>query len=95
MSSNGNAYNNAQSAVLEAYGVTVCSDFPSGPAGQTYFSTYFSRPALYQGSSYHDRNAISPSWSINGPSSKWTAGNGPICGFGNSTTDSTGSSRRT
>lgn len=85
---NGLAFTTAQAGVLEAYNISQCSHFPGGPAGQTYFSTYFSRPRLFQGNSYADRNAVSPTWSLRGPSVfGWT---GPSCGFGSSTVSSAG-----
>jgi len=79
-----NAINAAQPAVLEAYNVTQCADFPSGTG-----STYFSRPTVYQGNSYHDRNLVNPSWTLYGPSTWGWAG--PSCNFGLSATDPTGS----
>jgi hypothetical protein len=77
-------FNAAQSGVLEAYGVSSCSAFPSGSSGWTYFS----QPVMYQGTTYTDRNLIVPAWFLfDYNSTGWT---GPICNFAATTVDSHG-----
>jgi hypothetical protein len=78
------AFNAAQNGVLEAYGVSSCSAFPSGSSGWTYWNA----PNMYQGTSYNDRIAVTPSWFLwdyNG-----TGWSGPICNFSASNVDSIG-----
>lgn len=55
---NGKVFNSAQGGVLEAYGVTKCTDFPA--TGYTIFGT----PTLTQGTatSWKKQTFISPSW---------------------------------
>jgi hypothetical protein len=56
-------FNRAEGAVLEAYSVSNCSDFPSGSTGNTYFSA----PTLFQGTAASDRHAASPFWTTSVP----------------------------
>jgi hypothetical protein len=80
----GDPFNAAQAGVLEAYGVSSCSAFPSGSAGWTYFS----QPVMYQGYTYTDRNVVVPAWFLTDYNSwGWT---GPLCNFAASTVDSHG-----
>jgi len=74
---NTNPFSNVQGGVLEAYGVTQCSDFPSsGP-------TYFSAVTLYQGNSYTQQNLYNPSWTTQ-PYTYW-GWTGPTCSLSVST----------
>jgi hypothetical protein len=78
------SFNTAQNGVLEAYGISTCSAFPSGSSGWTYWDA----PRMYQGYSYLDRNPVTPGWFLfDYNSAGWT---GPLCNFSASNVDSVG-----
>ena len=82
-----NPFHIASGGALEAYGVTTCSDFPSGSSGWTYFS----RPVLYQGPNYWTRDIVLNNWSsINWTTSGYLDLGEPVCNFAGSNVDAVG-----
>jgi hypothetical protein len=82
-----NPFHLASGGALEAYGVTTCSDFPSGTSGWTYFS----KPVLYEGNNYWTRDIALNDWfSLDWTTSGYLDLGEPYCAFAGSNVDSVG-----